>query len=74
MGLGQGRKTEIRIVVPLRVSLLGGGTDMPSFIKDSVGTVLSCGIQKYLEMQVLSHLPLQTLKSAWKDFFMDPTL
>ena len=34
---------------PLRISLMGGGTDLPSFYKDnSYGAVVSCTIDKFL--------------------------
>ena len=32
---------------PFRVSLFGGGTDLPSFFKKEGGQVLGCAIQKY---------------------------
>lgn len=33
---------------PLRVSILGGGTDLPSFFKKSPGTVLSFALKRYI--------------------------
>ena len=33
---------------PLRVSLAGGGTDLPSYCRKSEGKVLSCAIDKYI--------------------------
>lgn len=37
---------------PLRVSLLGGGTDMPSFYENHVGAVISTAINKYIHILV----------------------
>ena len=37
---------------PLRVSLLGGGTDFPSFFAEEGGCVLSCTIDKYIFVTV----------------------
>ncbi len=33
---------------PLRISFVGGGTDLPSFYKEDFGAVLSCTIDKYI--------------------------
>jgi D-glycero-alpha-D-manno-heptose-7-phosphate kinase len=33
---------------PLRISLLGGGTDLPAFYNREIGAVLSCTIDKYI--------------------------
>jgi D-glycero-alpha-D-manno-heptose-7-phosphate kinase len=48
MGVGASGKTFFRVIVPLRVSFFGGGTDFESFYSKHVGSVLSCAIQKYL--------------------------
>lgn len=37
---------------PLRISLIGGGTDMPSFYKKNVGGVVSFAIDKYVYVAV----------------------
>jgi D-glycero-alpha-D-manno-heptose-7-phosphate kinase len=37
---------------PLRVSLFGGGTDLPEYYRDHGGAVLSLGIDKYLDVVV----------------------
>lgn len=37
---------------PLRISLVGGGTDMPSFYNHHTGTVVSMGIDKYVYLIV----------------------
>ena len=38
---------------PLRISFFGGGTDLPSFYKDSVyGSVVSSTINKYLYVTI----------------------
>lgn len=42
---------------PLRVSFLGGGTDMKYFYKDYGGSVLSCAIDKYVYVTVKRHSP-----------------
>jgi D-glycero-alpha-D-manno-heptose-7-phosphate kinase len=38
----------IIVQTPLRISLLGGGTDFPSFFKEEGGCVLSSAIDKYI--------------------------
>ena len=42
---------------PLRVSFLGGGTDIKYFYKDYGGSVLSCAIDKYVYVTVKRHSP-----------------
>tara|TARA_B100000575_G_C23135194_1_gene659283 strand:+ start:1528 stop:2523 length:996 start_codon:yes stop_codon:yes gene_type:complete len=42
---------------PLRVSLLGGGTDMKYFYKNYGGSVLNCAIDKYVYVTVKRHSP-----------------
>lgn len=37
---------------PLRISLAGGGSDMPEFYKDHIGTVVSFAINKYVYVSV----------------------
>ena len=43
---------------PLRISLLGGGTDFASFYSKSHGAVLSAAIDKYVYVHVKIHDPL----------------
>jgi D-glycero-alpha-D-manno-heptose-7-phosphate kinase len=43
-----GGNSLIIIQTPLRVSLFGGGTDFPSFIREEGGCVLSSAIDKYI--------------------------
>src|SRR5687767_1116451 len=38
----------IIIQTPLRISLLGGGTDFPDFFREEGGAVLSTAIDKYI--------------------------
>src|ERR1700747_434207 len=33
---------------PLRIGLLGGGTDLPDYYRDNGGRVLNCAIDKYI--------------------------
>ena len=42
---------------PLRVSFLGGGTDIKYFYKDYGGSVLNCAIDKYVYVTVKRHSP-----------------
>ena len=42
---------------PLRVSFLGGGTDMKYFYRDYGGSVLSCAIDKYVYVTIKRHSP-----------------
>lgn len=37
---------------PLRMSFVGGGSDLPSFYRDEVGAVLSTSIDKYMYITV----------------------
>lgn len=40
---------------PLRISFLGGGTDMPYFYKKNGGITVSCAINKYIYVMVKRH-------------------
>jgi D-glycero-alpha-D-manno-heptose-7-phosphate kinase len=40
---------------PLRISIGGGGTDLPSFYKESGGFVIGAAIQKYLYITISNH-------------------
>ena len=42
---------------PLRVSFLGGGTDIKYFYKHYGGSVLNCAIDKYVYVTVKRHSP-----------------
>ncbi len=44
--------TMILTRTPLRISLLGGGTDMPSFYENHQGAVISSAIDKYIHIAV----------------------
>ena len=61
---------------PLRVSLLGGGTDLPEFSDFHTGAVLSMAIDKFIYVTVKRHSPFfgrliafstQTLKFVRRD-------
>ena len=39
---------------PLRVSFVGGGTDMPYFFKRYSGSTISCAINRYIYVTVKS--------------------
>ena len=41
------------IRTPLRISFVGGGSDMQSFYKHSPGSVITCSINKYIYIYVL---------------------
>ena len=43
---------------PLRVSFVGGGTDLPAFYKEEQGAVLSTTITQYVYVTVKEHSPL----------------
>ena len=45
-------------VAPLRISFLGGGSDIPSFYKKSNGCVVSAAINKYVYVHIKRHDPL----------------
>lgn len=45
-------------VAPLRISFLGGGTDIPSFYEKSKGCVVSAAINKYVYVHIKRHDPL----------------
>jgi len=45
-------------VAPLRVSFLGGGTDIATFYTKNSGGVVSCAINKYVYVHIKRHDPL----------------
>jgi D-glycero-alpha-D-manno-heptose-7-phosphate kinase len=45
-------------VAPLRISFMGGGTDIPSFYEKSNGCVVSTAINKYVYVHIKRHDPL----------------
>ncbi len=45
-------------LAPLRISFLGGGTDLPGFYKAHTGKVVSAAINKYVYVHVKRHDPL----------------
>jgi len=45
-------------VAPLRISFLGGGTDIPTFYTKSKGCVVSAAINKYVYVHIKRHDPL----------------
>lgn len=45
-------------MAPLRISFVGGGSDIPSFYKYSNGCVISAAISKYVYVHVKRHDPL----------------
>ena len=56
--VNQGANTRPRMVVtrtPLRVSFVGGGTDLPAFYEHGYGAVLSTAIDKYIYVTVKQH-------------------
>jgi D-glycero-alpha-D-manno-heptose-7-phosphate kinase len=50
-------KSSVQTVAPLRVSFVGGGTDLPSFYLQHEGAVVSCSINKYVYVHVKRHDP-----------------
>ena len=45
-------------MAPLRISFLGGGSDIPSFYEKSSGCVVSAAIDKYVYVHIKRHDPL----------------
>ena len=45
-------------MAPLRISFLGGGSDIPSFYEKSPGCVVSAAIDKYVYVHIKRHDPL----------------
>lgn len=45
-------------LAPLRVSFLGGGSDIPNFYKKHTGAVVSAAINKYVYVHIKRHDPL----------------
>jgi D-glycero-alpha-D-manno-heptose-7-phosphate kinase len=62
MGLGSSWKTRVLVKVPLRVSFFGGGTDLPSFYKKHDSLIVSCAIDKHVELEMTSPLTTKQLK------------
>ena len=48
----------VTTITPLRISLAGGGTDIPSYFERSGGAVVSSTIDKYVYVTVQKHSPL----------------
>lgn len=48
-------KKFITTKTPLRISFLGGGTDMSNFYKKTMGQVISCSINKFVYVTVKEH-------------------
>src|SRR6201987_2084423 len=44
----EGGLTMIITQTPLRIGLLGGGTDLPDYYREHGGRVLNCAIDKYI--------------------------
>ena len=51
---------------PLRMSYVGGGSDLPSFYKNSEGAVLSSAINKFIYV----HIILFIYKSTEESWFL----
>jgi D-glycero-alpha-D-manno-heptose-7-phosphate kinase len=55
------RRPEPRLIItrtPLRISLAGGGTDLPAFCEHDYGAVFSTAINNYIYVTVKPHSPL----------------
>jgi D-glycero-alpha-D-manno-heptose-7-phosphate kinase len=48
----------VTTITPLRISYVGGGTDLPSFYKNHGGGVISSAINQYVYVTVKRHSPL----------------
>ena len=48
----------VTTMTPLRVSLMGGGTDFPRYYLDHGGIVVSAGIQAHVYVTVMRHSPM----------------
>ena len=47
-GMARPGRTMIITQTPLRIGLLGGGTDLPDYYRENGGRVLNCAIDKYI--------------------------
>ena len=52
------RHQSVLTLAPLRISFLGGGTDLPDFYNTHTGKVVSAAINKYVYVHVKRHDPL----------------
>jgi D-glycero-alpha-D-manno-heptose-7-phosphate kinase len=52
------RHQSVLTLAPLRISFLGGGTDLPDFYNTYTGKVVSAAINKYVYVHVKRHDPL----------------
>jgi len=52
------RRQSVLTLAPLRISFLGGGTDLPDFYNAYTGKVVSAAINKYVYVHVKRHDPL----------------
>ena len=52
------RPRAVTTITPQRLSLVGGGTDLPDFYRDHGGAVVSATIDKYIYVTVKRHSPL----------------
>ena len=52
------RKKSVLTSAPLRVSFLGGGSDLPSYFRENQGAVIAAAISKYVYVHVKRHDPL----------------
>lgn len=48
----------VTTITPLRISLVGGGTDLPAFYREHGGAVISTAIDQYVYVTVKRHSPL----------------
>ena len=54
----------IIVRAPMRISFMGGGTDLPAFYTKSPGRVISAAIDKYVVMSTVNRPPLLRQVSA----------
>src|SRR5262249_61645636 len=47
-GVARAGRAMIITQTPLRIGLLGGGTDLPSYYRENGGRVLNCALDKYV--------------------------
>ena len=52
------RHQSVLTLAPLRISFLGGGTDLPDFYNVHTGKVVSAAINKYVYVHIKRHDPL----------------
>jgi len=59
MNVGSRRlPTAVSTLTPQRISLVGGGTDLPAYYENHDGAVISSAIDKYIHVTVKRHSPL----------------